>query len=64
MAAVTGGMAVLLDVLGYRQGDSRILAPERAGPNFDRYQVNQRHLHLEFDSNGRVARPSALLEPN
>lgn len=28
--------------------------PERVGPNFDRYEVNQHYLHFEFDSNGRV----------
>jgi hypothetical protein len=147
MTTVTGEMAVLLDVLGYGQGDSRILEaialvgpgmevekfdfdgekstyfifkpagtellfeddvlvsvmvrtqsdeqdetyglyprpaalicglpptatraevmsllgrPERVGPNFDRYEVNKRHLHFEFASNGRVAMISALLEP-
>ncbi len=147
MTTVTGEMAVLLDVLGYRQGDSRILDaiallrpdmkveefdfdgekstyftfksagtdllfendvlvsvmvrtqpdgqdgtyglyprpatlvdglsstatraevtallgdPERVGQNFDRYKVNKRYLHFEFDSNSRVAMLSALLEP-
>jgi len=37
--------------------------PERVGPNFDRYEVNKHYLHFEFDSNSRVARLSALLEP-
>ncbi|QBS39456.1 hypothetical protein [Nocardia sp. CS682] len=37
--------------------------PERAGPNFDRYEVNNRYLHFEFDPAGRVAKLSALLEP-
>lgn len=37
--------------------------PERVGPSFDRYVVNERYLHFEFGSNGRVARVSALLEP-
>jgi hypothetical protein len=37
--------------------------PERVGPSFDRYEVNQRYLHFEFDSNGRVGKISALLEP-
>jgi hypothetical protein len=147
MTTITGEMAVMLDVLGYRQGDSRILDaialvgpdmmveefdfdgekstyftfkpagtdllfendvlvsvivrtqpdsqdetyglyprpaalvdglsptatraevtallgdPERVGPNFDRYEVNKRYLHFEFDSNSRVAKLSALLEP-
>jgi hypothetical protein len=147
MASVTGEMAVMLGVLGYRQGDGRILEaivlvgpkmeiekfefdgdkstyfvfkpagtdllfendvlvsvmvrtqpdsqdstyglyprpaaliaglsptatraevaallgdPERVGPGFDRYEVNQRYLHFEFDSNGRVAKISALLDP-
>lgn len=36
--------------------------PERVGPSFDRYEVNKRYLHFEFDSNGRVAKISALLE--
>ena len=147
MTTVTGEIAVLLDVLGHRQGDSRILeaivlvgprmevvkwdfdgeqsttyafkpagtdllfendvlvsvmvrtqpdsqdethglyprpaalvdglsptatraevtaclgSPERVGPNFDRYEVNNRYLHFEFGSNGRLARLSTLLEP-
>lgn len=147
MTTVTGEMAVMLDVLGYRQGDARILDaialvgptmevtkydfdgekstyflfkpagtdlvfendvlemvmvrtrpdsqdatyglyprpaalidglaptatraevtaflgnPERVGPSFDRYAVNNRYLHFEFGSNGRVAKVSALLEP-
>lgn len=37
--------------------------PERVGPNFDRYEANKRYLHFEFDSNGRVARITTLLEP-
>jgi hypothetical protein len=38
-------------------------SPERSGPSFDRYEVNNRYLHFEFGGNGRVARISALLEP-
>jgi hypothetical protein len=38
-------------------------APERVGPNFDRYEANERFLHFEFDSKSRVAKVSALLEP-
>ncbi|MGC7102098.1 hypothetical protein ACPZ19_46140 [Amycolatopsis lurida] len=37
--------------------------PERVGPNFGRYEINKRYLHFEFDSNSRVAKLSALLEP-
>jgi hypothetical protein len=37
--------------------------PERVGPSFDRYEVNERYLHFEFDSDGRVATISALLDP-
>jgi hypothetical protein len=37
--------------------------PERAGPNFDRYEVNGHYLHFEFDSSSRLARLSALLHP-
>ncbi|MEU7524109.1 hypothetical protein AB0A74_00060 [Saccharothrix sp. NPDC042600] len=37
--------------------------PERVGPNFDRYEVNERYLYFEFDPDGRVTRLSALLEP-
>ncbi|WP_414942869.1 hypothetical protein [Amycolatopsis sp. cmx-11-51] len=36
--------------------------PERVGPNFDRYEVNEHYLHFEFGSNDRFARISALLE--
>ncbi|MGI5500713.1 hypothetical protein [Lentzea sp. CA-135723] len=36
--------------------------PERTGPSFDRYEVNNRYLHFEFGANERVARISALLE--
>lgn len=110
MTTVTGEMAVMLDVLGYRNGpglrndvlemvmvrtqpDSPdatygryprpaalieglaatatraevaafLGAPERVGPSFDRYEVNDRYLHFEFDSSSRVARVSALLEPS
>ncbi|MBN6037785.1 hypothetical protein [Amycolatopsis sp. 195334CR] len=147
MTTVTGEMAVLLGVLGYRQGDSRILEaialvgpglqveefdfdgekstyftfkpagtdllfendvlvsamvrtqqdsqdgtyglyprpdalvdglsptasraevgallgpPERSGPNFDRFRVNNHYLHVEFGADNRIARLSALLEP-
>ncbi|WP_149261923.1 hypothetical protein [Actinomadura sp. K4S16] len=38
--------------------------PERVGPSFDRYQVNEHYLHFEFDQNGRTARITALFEPN
>ncbi|CAM4483090.1 hypothetical protein NONI108955_33715 [Nocardia ninae] len=37
--------------------------PERTGPNFDRYEINDHYLHFEFDAAGRVAKLSALLEP-
>jgi hypothetical protein len=37
--------------------------PERTGPNFDRYEVNGRYLHFEFDAAGHTAKLSALLEP-
>ncbi len=37
--------------------------PERVGPNFDRYEVNKRYLHFEFDSDSRVSKVSALLRP-
>ncbi|MFD5828016.1 hypothetical protein [Lentzea sp. NPDC060358] len=37
-------------------------SPERSGPSFDRFQVDNRYLHFEFGANGRVARISALLE--
>ncbi|MFE9580955.1 hypothetical protein ACFYO1_31580 [Nocardia sp. NPDC006044] len=37
--------------------------PERSGPNFDRYAVNDHYLHFEFDATGRTARLTALLEP-
>ncbi|MEJ3653829.1 hypothetical protein WEH80_12670 [Actinomycetes bacterium KLBMP 9759] len=36
--------------------------PERSGANFDRYEVNGRYLHVEFDAAGRAARLTALLE--
>ncbi|WNV87852.1 hypothetical protein [Umezawaea sp. Da 62-37] len=36
--------------------------PERAGEGFDRYRVNGRYLHFEFDPRGHVAKISALLE--
>jgi len=37
--------------------------PERTGPNFDRYPVNGRYLHVEFDAAGHAARLTALLDP-
>jgi hypothetical protein len=37
--------------------------PERTGPNFDRYEVNKRYLHFEFEPDGRISKFSALLEP-
>lgn len=36
--------------------------PERVGPDFDRYEVGNRYLHVEFDSNNRIGKLSALLE--
>lgn len=36
--------------------------PERAGQNFDRYEVNGHYLHFEFDATGHTAKLSALLE--
>lgn len=36
--------------------------PERSGPGFVRFEANERYLHVEFDSNGRIAKLSALLE--
>lgn len=41
---------------------ARLGKPERTGPNFDRYEVNGRYLHFEFND-GRIAKLSALLEP-
>ncbi|MFD2024231.1 hypothetical protein [Promicromonospora aerolata] len=38
-------------------------APERTGAGFVRYEANQRYLHVEFDSDGRIGKLSALLEP-
>lgn len=37
--------------------------PERVGPRFDRYEVNDHYLHFEFDANGRTTMLTALLEP-
>ncbi|HVK23794.1 MAG TPA: hypothetical protein VM677_20760 [Actinokineospora sp.] len=37
--------------------------PERDGPNFVRFEANKHYLHFEFDSHGRAAKLSALLEP-
>lgn len=37
--------------------------PERSRPTFDRYEVESGYLHVEFDSNSRVAKLSVLLEP-
>ncbi|MGP4028842.1 hypothetical protein [Actinomadura sp. 3N407] len=37
--------------------------PERTGRTFDRYEVNKRYLHFEFEPNGRIGKLSALLEP-
>lgn len=36
---------------------------ERTGPGFVRYEANRRYLHVEFGSDGRVGKLSALLEP-
>ena len=35
--------------------------PERVGPNFVRYEVNDHFLHVEFNSNSRIGTLSALL---
>lgn len=37
--------------------------PERTGPSFVRYEANERYLHVEFNSDGRIGKLSALLEP-
>ncbi|GGP51816.1 hypothetical protein [Saccharothrix coeruleofusca] len=37
--------------------------PEQTGPSFDRYRVNNRYLHFEFDPHDRITKLSALLEP-
>ncbi|WP_454853768.1 hypothetical protein [Promicromonospora soli] len=37
-------------------------APERVGPNFVRYEANDHYLHVEFNSDGRIGKLSALLE--
>ncbi|MBL0885436.1 hypothetical protein [Myceligenerans indicum] len=36
---------------------------ERTGPNFVRYEANQRYLHVEFNADGKIGKLSALLEP-
>jgi hypothetical protein len=36
--------------------------PERTGPSFVRYEANERYLHVEFNSNDRIGKVSALLE--
>ena len=36
--------------------------PERTGPAFVRYEANERYLHVEFNSDGRIGKLSALLE--
>ena len=38
-------------------------APERTGRAFDRYEVNEHYLHVEFAPNGGIGMLSALLEP-
>jgi len=38
-------------------------APERTESSFVRYEVNERYLHVEFNSDGRIGKLSALLEP-
>lgn len=59
--------AALIDGLSSTASRAEVTAflgdPERVGPDFDRYEVNKRYLHFEFDSNSRVAKISALLEP-
>ncbi|MEV6562834.1 hypothetical protein AB0M22_44450 [Nocardia sp. NPDC051756] len=42
---------------------ARLGKPERTGPNFDRYAVNGHYLHFEFDTAGRAAKLTAMLEP-
>lgn len=37
--------------------------PERTEPSFVRYEANERYLHVEFNSDGRIGKLSALLEP-
>jgi hypothetical protein len=36
--------------------------PERTGPSFVRYEANERYLHVEFNSNDRIGKVSAVLE--
>lgn len=36
--------------------------PERTGTGFVRYEANERYLHVEFNSDGRIGKLSALLE--
>jgi hypothetical protein len=36
--------------------------PERVGPDFDRYEVNNHYLRFRFDPDGRVAQISAQLQ--
>jgi hypothetical protein len=37
--------------------------PERTESSFVRYEVNERYPHVEFTSEGRIGKLSALLEP-
>lgn len=59
--------AALVDGLSTTASRAEVSAflgdPEHVGLNFDRYKVNSRYLHFEFDMNSRVTRISALLEP-
>lgn len=59
--------AALVDGLSATASRAEVTAflgdPELAGPNFERYKVNSRYLHFEFDMHSRVTRISALLEP-
>ncbi|GAA4864055.1 hypothetical protein [Saccharopolyspora cebuensis] len=38
-------------------------SPERVGPDFDRYAVNNRYLRFEFDAHDRTLRLTAMLNP-
>lgn len=59
--------AALVDGLSTTASRAEVSAflgdPEHVGLDFDRYKVNSRYLHFEFDMNSRVTRISALREP-